>query len=91
MSKIGDFFKKAEEEITDPVSGEHYAPADSNDETIGPVTTEEATGGSYYMDMENLAMPEIHTGKVKPEEPEEPEETITYETLAMPEIHIKHK
>lgn len=42
---------------------------------------------------ENLAVPEIHTGEVEPEDelPENTEE-IQYDTVAIPEIHLKkHK
>ena len=41
---------------------------------------------------ETVAVPEYHTGKVKhePEHPEE-EETIHYENVAIPEIHLPHK
>ena len=42
---------------------------------------------------ENLAVPEIHTGEIEQEDelPEDTEE-IQYDTLAIPEIHLKkHK
>lgn len=48
----------------------------------------------YSIDQENLAIPEVHTGKVEIKDTEETEEktSVSYETLAMPEIHIKkHK
>lgn len=45
----------------------------------------------YDLDFENLAIPEIHTGQKKKEEPQEPQPSITYDTVAIPEIHIKHK
>ena len=83
MSKVGDLFKKVEEGIADLFTG------DKEDKAKDAVS--EADAG-YSVDTENLAMPEIHTGKVdQNEKQEEPEETITYDTLAMPEIHIKRK
>ncbi|MCQ2514244.1 MAG: hypothetical protein MJ089_04045 [Ruminococcus sp.] len=49
----------------------------------------------YEIETENLAVPEIHTGKVKIEDTEEKDNTkkssVSYETLAIPEIHIKKK
>lgn len=43
-------------------------------------------------DAENLAVPEVHTGEVVPEEVEEEEDEleIQFETLAVPEIKIPH-
>lgn len=41
---------------------------------------------------ENLAFPEYHTGKVKHTDPaEHSEESIHYDNVAIPEIHIPHK
>lgn len=47
----------------------------------------------YSVDTENLAFPEIHTGKVRLKDTEnnDSEESILYETVALPEIHIKKK
>lgn len=47
----------------------------------------------YKLTTENLAVPEVHTGKIdQPDTCEEPcEETISYENLAVPEIHIRKK
>ena len=49
---------------------------------------------NYQVESENLALPEIHTGKVHPTEPEKRKKEhdyVQYETLAVPEIHIKKK
>lgn len=45
----------------------------------------------YFVETENLAFPEIHTGKVKLKDSEnkENEESVVYDTVAVPEIHIK--
>ena len=42
---------------------------------------------------ETVAVPEFHTGKVKhpAEDAEQPEESIHYDNVAIPEIHIPHK
>lgn len=47
----------------------------------------------YFVETENLAFPEIHTGKVKQKSSDkpDPDETVTYDTVAVPEIHIKRK
>ncbi|MCI6007256.1 hypothetical protein ACTQ3M_04350 [Oscillospiraceae bacterium LCP25S3_E10] len=47
----------------------------------------------YIVYTENLAFPEIHTGKVanKDTETEEFDDTVQYDTVAVPEIHIKKK
>lgn len=47
----------------------------------------------YEIETENLAVPEIHTGKIeiKDEEPTEIEDEIVYDDVAIPEIHIKKK
>lgn len=47
----------------------------------------------YFVETENLAFPEIHTGKVKQKLSDKPDtdETVTYDTVAVPEIHIKKK
>ena len=85
MSKVGDIFKKVEEGIADFFTG------DKEDKATDTMASEPEEA-SYSVDTENLAVPEIHTGKVDQSgKPEEPEETITYDTLAMPEIHIKRK
>lgn len=46
-----------------------------------------------HLEDENLAVPEYHTGKVKhpAEDAEQPEESIRYDNVAIPEIHIPHK
>ena len=76
--------------------------ADMGKENIRP----EENSGSYTVDTEHLAMPEIHTGKVDRDNRSgdedidtdadagaiEPEETeIRYDTLAVPEIHFRRK
>lgn len=47
----------------------------------------------YFVETENLAFPEIHTGKVKQKSSDKPnpDESVTYDTVAVPEIHIKKK
>ena len=47
----------------------------------------------YSVETENLAMPEIHTGKVdtEPEKKEHKVSGISYDNLAMPEVHFKKK
>ena len=47
---------------------------------------------SYKIESENLAVHEVHIGEAHEKEPEpEPEENITYENVAIPEIHIHRK
>lgn len=89
MSKAGDFVKKVEEEIS-----EFFAGADSG-----------AYHSEYEMEADNLAMPEIHTGKAVDRTGEKDREdragedgqekdkkpTIHYDGLAVPEIHIPHQ
>lgn len=45
------------------------------------------------IETENLAVPEIHVGEdIQKEVPEtETQQTIIYDTVAVPEIHIKRK
>lgn len=51
----------------------------------------------YTVETENLAVPEVHTGKVKHDKIEENKVSandnieIDFGTLAVPEIHIKKK
>lgn len=51
----------------------------------------------YTVETENLAVPEVHTGKVKHNKVEESKVStkdnieIDFGTLAVPEIHIKKK
>ena len=47
----------------------------------------------YIISTENLAFPEIHTGKVAQNdtEKETDKDTLVYDTVAVPEIHIKKK
>lgn len=47
----------------------------------------------YIISTENLAFPEIHTGKVTQNdtEKETDKDTVVYDTVAVPEIHIKKK
>ena len=47
----------------------------------------------YFVETENLAFPEIHTGKVKQISSEKPnaDESVIYDTVAVPEINIKKK
>ena len=50
--------------------------------------------GDYEAESENLAVPEIHTGEIKEEEKDDKtdkDEYITYDNVAIPEIHIKKK
>lgn len=49
-------------------------------------------GEGYSISYDNLAIPEIHTGRAE-EKPEEPpaRESITYDSVAVPEIHIRKK
>lgn len=45
---------------------------------------------SYQVESENLAVPEIHTVAGRhPEEVEHKDEPISYDDVAIPEIHIK--
>lgn len=49
---------------------------------------------SYSIDTENLAIPEIHTGKVGHETDDNDKDSkkeITYDTVAVPEVHIRKK
>lgn len=45
----------------------------------------------YRVDTENLAVPEIHIGEVKEDKGEikEEEDSITYDEVAIPEIHVR--
>lgn len=43
----------------------------------------------YKLDTENLAIPEIHTNKVKSKRKKNEDREIDYNNLAMPEIHIE--
>ena len=46
----------------------------------------------YDVASENLAVPEDHTGEVEHAETDpQPDEPITYENVAIPEIHIRRK
>ena len=46
----------------------------------------------YDVASENLAVPEVHTGEVEHTETDpQPDEPITYEHVAIPEIHIRRK
>ena len=48
----------------------------------------------YKIESENLAVPEIHTGELTGEKDHEKEtvkESITYDNVAIPEIHIRRK
>lgn len=52
----------------------------------------EKSNKKYSVSSENLAIPEVHTGKVKQYDTEESDTaSVTYETVAVPEIHIKKK
>ena len=49
---------------------------------------------TYDLEIDNLAVPEIHThkpGTEKKESPEEEQPSVTYDTVAIPEIHIPKK
>lgn len=46
----------------------------------------------YSVNYENLAVPEVSTGEEpEQEKPEEPEDTVIYDTLAIPEVHFRKK
>lgn len=49
----------------------------------------------YRVERDDLAVPEIHTGHAHEDAPEEEnkpaEEPITYDNVAIPEIHLKRK
>ena len=48
----------------------------------------------FTFDSENLAFPEIHTGKVKQNDvaEDDTDSTVVYDTVAVPEVHLKkHK
>lgn len=42
----------------------------------------------FTVDIENLAVPEVHTGKVSLTESEKAPPAVQYETVAVPEINI---
>lgn len=43
---------------------------------------------NYTVDTENLAVPEVHTGKAKDDVKEDKDDDeITYDNVAIPEIH----
>ena len=45
-----------------------------------------------YEENETMAVPEFHTGKVRHhDDAEAPEESIHYDNVAIPEVHIPHK
>ena len=55
---------------------------------------ERKKSSEYKIESEKLAVPEVQTHEVNPEETVEDErsrEPITYENVAIPEIHIKKK
>lgn len=45
----------------------------------------------FTFDSENLAFPEIHTGKVKQNDvaEDDTDSTVVYDTVAVPEVHLK--
>ena len=45
----------------------------------------------FTFDSENLAFPEIHTGKVKQNDVAEDntDSSVVYDTVAVPEVHLK--
>ena len=57
---------------------------------VGHGAEDDADEQGYDIAYDNLAVPEIHTGKAKPQhaEPVEKQE-INYDT-AVPEVHVKH-
>lgn len=85
MSVVGDLIRKVEKELeTYRVHDKREArdmDAYGHEKEIPP------------MDEENLAVPEVHTGKVEPMQEEQPEaeEPVRYDGLAVPEIHIRKK
>ena len=51
-----------------------------------------ARAADYDVESENLAVPEVHCrGQAQPEERETAQEEITYDDVAIPEIHVKKK
>lgn len=49
---------------------------------------------NYTIETENLAIPEVHTGKVDIEDTDKEDNkksSVTYDTLAVPEVHIRKK
>ena len=55
---------------------------------------ERKKSSEYKIESENLAVPEIRTHEVNPEEAVEDErsrEPITYENVAIPEIHMRRR
>lgn len=49
-------------------------------------------GTGYKIESENLAVPEIHLADEKDtEEPETDDSSITYDDVAIPEIHVRRK
>ena len=82
MSVVGDLIRKVEEELeTYRVHDKHEA---RNIDASVP------DHGMPHMDEENLAVPEVHTGKAGAvhEEQPEAEEAGRYGGVAVPEIHI---
>ena len=75
MSVVKDLIKKVEEEI------DTFRVHEKDGETHH--------NAEYQLDVGNLAVPEIHTGKVHPEAPAEETEGIHYDSVAVPEIHVK--
>lgn len=49
--------------------------------------------GEYSVETDSLAVPEVHTGKVEtePEKKDHKVSGISYDNLAMPEVHFKKK
>ena len=49
--------------------------------------------GNYSVETDSLAVPEIHTGKVdtEPEKKDHKVSGISYDNLAMPEVHFRKK
>ena len=94
MSKSEDFVKKLEEEIISLFPGHHEN--ENTQEKEEPAVKHNDDGEVYEVESENLAVPEIHTGKAvhhtekKEEEQENDKPSVKYDTLAVPEIHIPH-
>ncbi len=85
MSVVGDLIRKVEEEL------ETYRVHDKHE-----ARDIDATGSENrmpHMDEENLAVPEVHTGKAGAlhEEQPEAEEPVRYDGVAVPEIHMRKR
>ena len=90
--------KKKDEKTGDAGQGKNTVSVESDNLAMPEVhlkkkdkANEEA--GNYSVETDSLAVPEIHTGKVdtEPEKKDRKGSGISYDNLAMPEVHFKKK